>query len=67
MRALNSNEQIYIYGSSYGSVWLSRIMRFIEINQVSDVNIKGIVMDGVISTVDSKTSKRFTFDQSINY
>ncbi|KAF0973021.1 hypothetical protein FDP41_008685 [Naegleria fowleri] len=65
----SSNEGIFLYGNSYGTVWLSRFMRYIELNQVVDLNIRGVVMDGVMATVDSSSSlmKRFTFDQTMRY
>ncbi|KAG2378623.1 hypothetical protein C9374_008262 [Naegleria lovaniensis] len=69
----SSNEGIFLYGNSYGTVWLSRFMRYLELNQanVMDLNIRGVVMDGVMATVDSSSAttllKRFTFDQTMLY
>lgn len=47
------NQKTFVYGASYGSVWISRIIRYLELNQqqVSQNLISGFIMDGIVNVI----------------
>lgn len=59
----NSATQVYIYGVSYGTAWITRFLRYCELYDpyLLSTVVKGVVLDGVVSTKDSSSTKRLLF------
>ena len=58
-----SPQEVYLYGVSYGTAWLSRFLRYCEMydQYLMQQVIKGVVMDGVVSTMETATTQRLLF------
>ncbi|KAG2383333.1 hypothetical protein C9374_004670 [Naegleria lovaniensis] len=50
---LPQNQKTFIYGASYGTVWISRIIRYLELNQkdIAQNLISGLIMDGIVNVI----------------
>ncbi|KAG2394221.1 hypothetical protein C9374_003985 [Naegleria lovaniensis] len=44
------NQQVFVMGQSYGTVWVSRMIRYLELTGNPNL-ISGYIMDGVVSTI----------------
>ncbi|KAG2374778.1 hypothetical protein C9374_010522 [Naegleria lovaniensis] len=51
IQQFNSKQETFVYGIGFGTLLVSRLMRYIELKNLNIV--KGVVLDGVISTAGS--------------
>ncbi|KAL9654221.1 hypothetical protein ABK040_010254 [Willaertia magna] len=51
------NQDTFIYGLSYGTIWVTRILRYLELNNLNNL-LKGAIIDGIVST----KNKKYTID-----
>ncbi|KAL9653231.1 hypothetical protein ABK040_010939 [Willaertia magna] len=60
----NNQQETFIYGCSYATVWVTRILRYLEQSNLFTSVIKGAILDAIMSTKGPKGfNGMYTLDQ----